>query len=158
MRIENCYFCGFPVYPGHGLMFVRNDCKVFKFCSSKCNRHFKMKHNPLKARYTKAFRRSRGKEMTIDKTFEFEKTRNRPEKYDRELYASTLKAMKKVTEIKAKRDKAFHEKRVAPGKRGEKRQAVRELKDLTTIRADNARTPSKIKVAATKVDKMELAK
>jgi len=138
-------------------MFVRNDSKVFRFCGSRCNKHFKMKHNPLRAKYTKAFRRSRGKEMTADKTFEFEKRRNLPQKYDRDMYASTVKAMKKISEIKARREKDFFEKRMEPGRKQQKEAAVKELRDLSIIRAPNARTPSKIKIVATKVEKMEHA-
>ena len=93
MRIERCFFCGSSVYPGKGTTFVRNDCKIFKFCRSKCHKNFNLKRNPRKVRWTKAFRKVRGKEMAVDPTFELEKRRNRPVKYDRDLVGATLRAM-----------------------------------------------------------------
>ncbi|KAH8117287.1 ribosomal protein L24e-domain-containing protein [Phellopilus nigrolimitatus] len=113
MRIEKCYFCSTSVYPGHGSAFVRNDSKVFRFCTSKCHKNFKMKRNPRKVRWTKAFRKSHGKEMTIDSTFEFEKRRNVPVRYNRELVQTTIKAMRRVGEIRQKREHAFWRNRMA---------------------------------------------
>jgi len=52
--------------------------------------------------------------MPQDSTIDFEKRRNIPVRYDRELVQTTIKAMKKVTEIKAKRDRVFFKHRYAP--------------------------------------------
>ena len=60
---------------------------------SKCHKNFKKKKNPRKAKWTKAFRKSAGKELAVDPSFEFEKRRNIPVKYDRELWANTVTAM-----------------------------------------------------------------
>jgi hypothetical protein len=49
-----------------------------------------------------------------DSTLEFEKRRNRPVKYDRDLVRHTLQAMKRVDEIKGAREKSFYRQRFAP--------------------------------------------
>ena len=53
-----------------------------------------------------------GKEMTVDTTFEFEKRRNRPIRYNRETMTQTLRAMKRVSEVKAKREDMFFRMRM----------------------------------------------
>jgi len=128
MRIEKCYFCSGPVYPGHGIEFVRNDCKVFRFCRSKCHKNFKLKRNPRKSKWTKAFRKSHGKEMAVDSTFEFERRRNKPMPYDRNLMTTTLKAMERVQEIKSAREQRFYDNRMKGKGAKEKTEALKDLK------------------------------
>lgn len=115
MRLEKCWFCSSTVYPGHGITFVRNDSRVFKFCRSKCHKNFQMRRNPRKVKWTKAYRRARGKDLTEDATFEFERRRNRPEKYNRETMRATMRAMKRVSEIRSRREARHISEKHRPG-------------------------------------------
>ncbi|KAI4839758.1 60S ribosomal subunit protein L24 [Plasmodium brasilianum] len=112
MRIEKCWYCSGNIYPGHGIFFIRNDANIFRFCRSKCHKHFKAKHNPRKVKWTKVYRKERNKELNYDKTFEYEKIRNEPIKYDRNLYIKTINAIKKIDEIKEKRKMRFYKNRI----------------------------------------------
>ncbi|KAL3641046.1 putative ribosome biogenesis protein RLP24 [Castilleja foliolosa] len=116
MRLEKCWFCSSTVYPGHGIQFVRNDAKIFRFCRSKCHKNFKMKRNPRKVQWTKAYRRFHGKDMTQDATFEFERKRNRPERYDRNVTENTLKAIKKIDKVRSDRADRHHKERMKRNK------------------------------------------
>ena len=112
MRIETCYFCSGPIYPGHGIVFVRNDGKMFRFCRSKCHRNFKAKKNPRKIRWTKAYRKTHGKELVTDPVYEFEKIRNTPIKYNREIWTDTVQAMDKLAKIRKDREDRFFMRRM----------------------------------------------
>merc|ERR1712192_274841 len=138
-RIEKCYFCSSSCYPGKGTTFVRNDCKVFHFCRSKCHKAFKRKKNPRKAKWTKAFRKSAGKELAVDPSFEFEKRRNIPVKYDRELWANTVTAMQRVEEIKNKRQAHHIFQRMKLAKKIQKAKDIKEVeRDLALIKSPAA--------------------
>ncbi|KUI65386.1 Ribosome biogenesis protein RLP24 [Cytospora mali] len=128
MRIETCYFCSRPAYPSKGITFVRNDAKLFRFCRSKCHKNFKMKRNPRKLKWTKAFRKAAGKEMTVDSTLVFGARRNVPVKYDRELVQKTLKAMERIGEIRRRRERVFYKQRMA----GRRAQELREARKLVS--------------------------
>ena len=163
MRLEKCYFCSSTVYPGHGIRFVRNDSKVFNFCRSKCRAAFKKKRNPRKVRWTKAFRKAHGKELTMDATFDFEKKRNVPVKYSRELWQKTVEAIKRVEAIRSRRQAQFIRNRLKAGlklrdeaEKQEVEKGVHLLEDSSGI-ADKARAAQRQRQAAKKRDK-EVAK
>lgn len=79
-----------------------------------------MKRNPRKLKWTKAFRKAAGKEMVVDSTLQFAARRNVPVRYKREHVATTLKAMQRVSEIRAKRERVFYKNRMAGNKEKEK--------------------------------------
>ncbi|MCJ1466124.1 ATPase-activating ribosome biosynthesis protein [Pseudocyphellaria aurata] len=79
-----------------------------------------MKRNPRKLKWTKAFRKSVGKEMIVDSTLTFAARRNIPVRYNRDLVATTLKAMERVSAIRAKRERVFYKNRMAGNKEREK--------------------------------------
>ena len=135
---------------GHTHLFYRAGCGTgstrltrtsppqFHFCRSKCHKNFNLKRNPRKVRWTKAFRKVRGKEMSVDPTFEMEKRRNRPVKYDRDLVGSTLRAMAKAREVQAKRASAHHKNRMVKHRENDavRARAVIAQHELTTGASD----------------------
>ncbi|XP_078165788.1 putative ribosome biogenesis protein RLP24 [Carex rostrata] len=139
MRLEKCWFCSSTIYPGHGIQFVRNDAKIFKFCRSKCHKNFKMKRNPRKVKWTKAYRRLHGKDMTKDSTFEFERKRNRPLRYDRINTEKVLQAIPKISKVKAKREADHITNRLKVGKTKRKIEARKELEQsISMVKAPSA--------------------
>lgn len=86
--------------------------------------------------WTKAFRKAAGKEMTIDSTFEFEKRRNIPVQYNRELVQTTVRVIQRVGEIQARREKAFYSNRMAVAR--EKLRQIRAKKRAKRMAKDEA--------------------
>ncbi|KAF5093302.1 hypothetical protein D0Z00_004138 [Geotrichum galactomycetum] len=118
-------------------MFVRNDAKEFRFCRSKCHKNFKLKRNPRKLRWTKAFRKAAGKEMVVDSTLSFSARRNVPVRYNRDLVSETLRAMGRIEEIRKRRERAFYKNRMRGNKERQKeldRKLVEENPELLRIR------------------------
>merc|ERR1712193_161105 len=59
-------------------------------------------------RWTKAYRKTHGKELMYDSTLDFEKRREEPVRYNRELYVKTVQAIGKIEAIKQAREKSFY--------------------------------------------------
>jgi large subunit ribosomal protein L24e len=79
-----------------------------------------MKRNPRKLKWTKAFRKSAGKEMVVDSTLTLAARRNVPVRYNRETVATVLKAIPRIEEIRLRRERVFYKKRMAGNKEREK--------------------------------------
>lgn len=74
--------------------------------------------------------------MTVDPSFEFEKRRNVPVKYDRELWTKTIDAIKRINDIKERRERHFVMERLRKGTQREIHNDVRDVqKNISLIRA-----------------------
>lgn len=113
--------------------------QIFKFCRSKCHKAFKKRKNPRKTKWTKASRKTAGKELTVDPSFEFEKRRNVPIKYSRELWQKTVGAIERVTEIRNKRTGLYVMQRLRKGREKEIEMDVKDVqKNMSLIRSPAA--------------------
>ena len=87
-----------------------------------------------------------------DSTFEFEKRRNRPIRYNRETMESTLRAMKKVSEVRHKRQDMFFKMRMRAHKGMQREQIRVEIKKGEDILAPAAADREKaIAIASKKI-------
>lgn len=71
--------------------------------------------------------------MTVDSTLQFAQRRNIPVRYNRDLIQTTLKAMTRVSEIRARRERQFYKARMRGNKarqRAEDRKLVEENQHL----------------------------
>jgi large subunit ribosomal protein L24e len=105
-----------------------------------------MKRNPRKVKWTKAYRKLAGKELSEDTSFELERRRNRPEKYNRELVSKTLTAIKKIEKIRSRRQERFYETRMGKAKASHKAVDRKELEQQVHL----ARAPASLLKGAAK--------
>lgn len=139
-------------------MFVRNDAKEFRFCRAKCHKAFKQRRNPRKLRWTKAFRKAAGKELVVDSTLTFALRRNVPVRYNRELVATTLKAMSRIEEIRQKRERAFYKNRMRGNKERQMaldRKLVEQNPELLRMREVELRRKAEKKAAKEAAGELE---
>lgn len=91
-------------------------------------------------------------ELAVDPSFEFEKRRNIPVKYDRELWNNTITAMQRVEVIKNKRQSHFIFQRMKLAKKIQKAKDIKEVeRDLALIKSPAAGLKRANKVSLSKL-------
>lgn len=87
-------------------------------------------------RWTKAFRKTHGKELTADPVFEFEKSRDTAVRYDRNVWVDTVQAMERLDKIRNERESRFWEKRMKDAEHHKKEMVKSNLIRNETLIAD----------------------
>ena len=96
--------------------------------------------------------------MIVDRTLTFAARRNVPVRYNRDLVATTLKAMQRVSEIRAKRERVFYKNRMAGNKQRTKaadRKLVAENEHLLPRVRASERMAEKMEVEVPVEERME---
>merc|ERR1711991_1055943 len=97
VKNEICIFSGYKIYPGHGSRFIRSDSKMFVFLSQKCSRHFHMRHNPRRMRWTKLYRRLNKKGLA--EATQKKRTR-RTAKFQRSIVGASIESIRQRRSVR----------------------------------------------------------
>ncbi|MFO7872326.1 MAG: 50S ribosomal protein L24e [Candidatus Undinarchaeales archaeon] len=109
--METCSFCGTVIEQGTGKTVVKKDGSLLHFCSGKCEKNMlKLGRNPIKVKWTKKYRKFRGKDVeeTVSKLAEEEK---KEEKQKKKLKKSKSKKSKKSGKKSKKKKKPAEKKK-----------------------------------------------
>lgn len=63
-------------------------------------------------RWTKAYRKTHGKELTCDPVYEFEKNKDTAVRYNRDTWVNTIQAMERIDKIRTDREERFWQNRM----------------------------------------------
>jgi large subunit ribosomal protein L24e len=126
---------------------------MFRFCRSKCHKNFKAKRNPRRVRWTKAYRKTHGKELVTDPVLEFEKSRDTAVRYNRDLWVNTIQAMEKIDKIKQDREGRFWEERMKKAEHHKREMIKADLIKNQTLIGD-----TKIRKKVEKLEEERIAK
>ena len=95
--------------------------------------------------------------MAVDSTFEFEKRRNRPVRYDRELMGTTIRAMQRVGEIRSRREQMFYERRMKDARKESVKADKVELKSSIELLVPAAADKEKVLLNVVETQKLKTA-
>ncbi len=59
--MAKCSFCGENIPEGRGKMLVKNDGRIFHFCSSKCEKNWELGREGKRVKWTQTSRKEKGK-------------------------------------------------------------------------------------------------
>ena len=109
MKINECWFCGSNIYPGHGSLYVKNNCEILNFCRSKCKKLFKLGKNPSFLRWCRVFRERNAKSMIFIKQVQLQQdyTYRIPDNYNNMIFKFMLYAIKRINQQNIKKNIVF---------------------------------------------------